>query len=142
VTAATKAAVFVLTACLAFAANKPPTVQLGPGVFRAQVQKAIIPAYPPQSIQAGHSGVAVADVHVSSTGTVLGVILLQAPDASIGAEVIGAVSKWIFRPTLALPEKTPVEIEGRVILSFSLRGGTPRVTDLVVEHIQSTSKRK
>lgn len=118
----------------AVAAGKPPTVQLGPGVIRSQAQMIVMPVYPPQSVQAGHSGVAVADIYVSTKGVVEEVKLLQAPDAAIGSEIVKAVSRWTFHPMKTMPDKTPVEIEGRLMFMFSLREGTPKVTDLAGAH--------
>lgn len=137
-----KAAALLVLARFAFPASDPLVVHAGPGVFHSQVRSAIMPAYPRQSTEVGHSGLAVADVHVSTTGTVLDVKVLQAPDSAIGSELIKAVSKWSFRPTLTIPDKTPVEIVGRVIFSFSLKNGTPEVTDLVAEHIRASAEKK
>lgn len=133
-------ALALMGANAAFPAGKPLTVQVSPEVFRSQAQSVVMPAYPPQSAQAGHSGVAVADVRVSTTGVVEDVKLLQAPDAAIAPEVVKAVAHWIFHPMLTVPDKTAVEIEGRVMFMFSLKNGIPQVTDLVASHPERRAK--
>lgn len=135
-------AALIFTAATAVcSAGKPPTVQVGPGVFRSQAKWVVTPIYPQQSVRAGHSGVAVADVHVTTRGVVESVKLLQAPDAAIGSELIRAVLSWTFHPLIAMPDKTPVESEGRVMFMFSLTNGVPQVTDLVGTHVKLDTKR-
>jgi TonB family protein len=125
---------WLANACVALAASALPLVEVSPAVFRVQAQTIAMPTYPASSVKAGHSGVAVAEVHVSQAGTVIGVTLLEAPDQAIGAEMTRALSRWRFRQTLEIQSGTPVEIQGRVILFFSLKNGTPQVQDLVAQH--------
>lgn len=117
-------------------------MQLSPGIFREQAKSALLPAFPADSIRDGHSGIAVADVHVSVSGKVLTVQPLQSPDAAIRRELVRSLSKWTFLPTVAISDSKPVEIRGRVMFLFSLKNGMPKVIDLETQHSDGNSAKK
>ncbi|MGI8742948.1 MAG: TonB family protein [Bryobacteraceae bacterium] len=57
-----------------------------------------MPVFTKSSSEAGHEGVAVAEVRVSNRGGVIKTKILEAPDAAIGASVETAVKQWSFSP--------------------------------------------
>lgn len=124
------------TVCLSLSATDPVIVYVAPAVIERSIVSAEMPVYPAQSLKAQDSGIVAADVHVSRKGTVKEVKLLQAPDALIASEVVKTISKWTFHPAMIAGTNEPLEIEGRVLLYFSLEHGTPRVFDLVAKHLR------
>lgn len=117
------------------------TLRLVPTYISGFRHTLLRPAFPSESIRAGHSGIAVADVRVSGSGSVLEVHPLQAPDEAIRQELVNSLSKWLFTPTTAVRDGQPVEVEGRLMFFFSLRGGKPTVVDLTTEHAADSPKK-
>jgi len=98
-----------------------------------------MPSYPPADIKNGTSGVAVAHIEVDETGEKSKVTVVEAPSATISAEVLRAVSLWQFaktrtggRPTILVGNLTFYfsPAEEMVVFSIPLRrdmwGGGPK----------------
>jgi len=75
-------------------------------VLRASALHTVRPAWAPFPIASPQS-VAVAEVHISTTGNVLHVRVLEAPSAPVSQAVVDAVRRWTFRP--------PDPVNGRAI---------------------------
>lgn len=127
----------------AVSAYQVQSVRLSSKVFRIQASSTVQPVYPSQSLKVHHSGVVVVDVHVSPTGRVVGVEVLQSPDLWMSRSVQAAVHQWSFRPvTRAGDNHTAFEIVGRLFFYFTIDKGKPVIRELVGEQTPSGARLK
>ena len=111
----------VLLAIVAMAAqNTVKAARASESSVRQMATEAPKPAYPPASVKAKVSGVAIVSVLVDTNGKATAEVL-EAPDAHIAAAVKDAVSSWTFRTHASVP------ITARLTFYFRLENGKPRV---------------
>lgn len=84
-----------------------------------------LPKYPPDSVQRGSEGVAVASIATGLDGRVESVRVLQAPDDDIGHAVRAALEQWTFGTYYSLVDgqRIPMRIESRMTFYFRIVGG-------------------
>src|SRR5579859_2204224 len=92
-------------------------------VLRSMALKTVRPVYPQDALRTKKTGVAVVRIHISLEGTVTRVEVLQAPSASIGNSVEGAVAQWRFRPTDGRDGEAPVKLSGKLVFYFEIHAG-------------------
>jgi TonB family protein len=103
-------------------------------VFRNDALVSSMPRYPEDSIRAHHTGLVIAEVHVSDRGSVASIRLLQTVDTSISTEVEHVLKRWVFRPIKY--GGTPIECQGRLLFYFRIVNGKAVVIDAVDEQLK------
>ena len=88
--------------------------------LRSMVLTPVLPSYPAGSVQAGASGVAVAEIVATATGGVQSVEILEAPDAAIGQAVRAALNQWTF-PASSFAK------QAKITFYFTIEKGRGRV---------------
>lgn len=81
-----------------------------------------LPIYPTESIQAGRSGLAVAEVSIDGRGTVRGLTVLEAPDSNIARSVEKAIRDSSFVANDA--ESGTTLYIGKLYFYFRLQGNS------------------
>ena len=112
-----------------------PKIELAPGAavrvseegLRQAARVTVPPTYPPESLAAKVSGVAVAGVLVAADGRVERVEILESPDALTGEAVQRAVMAWMFTPLQVAGANSPARMQGKLTFYFELSGKTGRV---------------
>jgi hypothetical protein len=98
--------------------------------MRRSAVESPVPDYPPASLEAGVTGVAVAAVAFSADGPMTTVVILESPDEHTGAALREALLRWRFTPVwYPGPEGAWVAAGGRGKLTFYFEvvGGMGRV---------------
>jgi len=105
--------------------GRPVVSRVSENGMRSFVVKSVMPSYPPADIKNGTSGVAVAHIEVDETGEKSKVTVVEAPSATISAEVLRAVSLWQFAKTRT--GGRPTILVGNLTFYFLAGGGNGRV---------------
>lgn len=95
------------------------------GVLRSRALLVVRPAYPADSLRRGLGGAAVAEVIISTAGTVEHVSVLEAPSEPIAKSVADAVARWRFRPF----SQTPTIVTAKLTFYFVLSATRGSVLD-------------
>ena len=97
----------------------PSAPRLAEVSIRKNATKVVMPEYPPESIERGSKGLAVAQLLYDETGIVTHVKVLEAPDSYIRDAVIAAVKQWHFLSAHARSENGPlIKIQGKLTFYF------------------------
>ncbi len=115
---------WILHSALALAVVVPraQTLAFPETSLRRLAVTSVAPEYPASSLEAGASGIAVADVIAAQTGVVQSVEILEAPDQAIADAVRAALTRWKF-PAGSFP------IHGKLTFYFRIEKGKGRVLD-------------
>ncbi len=109
-----------------------------PSVLARQREVNVLPIYPEESEAAGRSGLCVAQYLIDSTGTVVSVRMLEAPDKFIARSAESAIYQWRFRPVKV--GARAVRISAKAIFYFRLIDGRGRVFEATDVDPESTDK--
>src|SRR5262249_26373018 len=81
----------------------------------------VLPAFPPEAVNASAAGVAVAQVRLDENGTLTSVEVLQAPHPSIAQATIAAIKQWEFK--FAKNEAAPECFNSKLTFYFVIEDG-------------------
>lgn len=117
----------LLAPCLS--ASAMAQVRMAESSVRRVATAKVVPTYPPSSIKAGATGVAVASIVSDLTGAVTTVDILEAPDSAIAEAVRAALKQWKVPPVTVMGRQERMGVTGKVTYYFRIVDGRGRVLD-------------
>jgi TonB family protein len=111
----------------ALPAGQANAVRMQESSIRRVATNKVLPDYPPGSIAAQRSGVAVAAIVSDTEGRVSSITVLESPDAAIGQAVRAALGQWKVPPTQVAGRPERIGLSGKITFYFRITNGRGRV---------------